>query len=578
MNKRLVRLAGTLLVLTLVVALVPGAIAQDEAIPRGGTVVISEGQQAAPPNNFNPYAPDPTRWTTGTVYEPLLIFNSVEGGKATPWLATSYEYSEDLMSLTYTLREGVKWSDGEDFNADDVVFTFDILKEFPAMDRRAVWVYIDSVEKVDEYTVKINLNQVYTLMHELIGCVESSGVWIVPEHIWSAIEDPVTFTNPEPVATGMLTVVKAVNEQVIELCRNENYWQMGEDGQPLPYIDCIRHPVYPGNDPANMATVNGEVDWVGNFIPDIESVFVEANPEHHFYYFWPGGGTVQFYVLTTKTPFSDIAFRRALSKAIDYESVTNIGMYGYTTPANATGLGPRNESWISQEALDKAAEYGLNKYDPEAAKAALEEAGYVDADGDGWRDMPDGLPIAFKVQVVNGWTDWVTSVQIMSQNFQDIGLNSTIDVLDYGVWINNLQTGNFDTSIGWSTAANTPYDFYRTTLYSSLIGADGFANAQLWGRWTSEEVDALIEEFTATADPAEQANVANQLQMSYVENVPAIPLFPGPTWYEYTTYRFTGFPTREDYYSQGSPWCSTCRALVLTRLHCVSEEACEAAK
>ena len=545
-----------------------------EGIPRGGTFIVSEGQQAAFPNNFNPYAPDPTRWTQGTMYELLTLFNPVEGGKPTHWLATGYEWSEDLMTLTYTLHEGVKWTDGEDFNADDVVFTFNMLKEFPAMDRGAVWQYIESVEKVDDYTVAVHLSQVYTLLHELIG----GNIYIVPEHIWSTIEDPVTFTNPEPVATGMLTEVVAVNEQVLEICRNENYWQMGEDGQPLPYVNCMRMPVYPGNDPANFAAANGELDWIGNFIPDIESTFVAANPEKHFYYFWPGGGVVQFYMLTTKVPFSDLAFRRALSMAIDYASVANIGMYGYTVPANATGLGPRNESWLSQAALDKAAEYGLNVYDPEAAKAALDEAGYVDADNDGWRDMPDGSPLAFKVQVVNGWTDWVTSVQIMSQNFQDIGLNSTIDVLDFGVWFANLQNGTYDTSIGWSAAGNTPYDFYRNVLYSPLIGEDGLANAVLWGRWTSEEVDQLIEAFVATVDEAEQRAISDQLQMIYVENVPAIPLFPGPTWYEYTTHRFTGFPTREDYYVQGSPWCVPCRAIVLTQLHCISEEACEQAK
>ncbi len=569
MSKKFAMAIALLVLVSL--ALTP-TVAQEEIV-RGGVVIISEGQQAAPPNNFNPYAPDPTRWTQGTMYEPLTIFNPVEGGLPTHWLASGYEYSEDLLTLTYTLQQGVKWSDGEDFNADDVVFTFNMLKEFPAMDRGAVWEYLESVEKVDDYTVVVHLSQVYTLLHELI-----SGVWIVPEHIWSAIEDPVTFTNPEPVATGMLTVVKALNEQVIELCRNDNYWQMGADGQPLPYIDCIRHPVYPGNDPANFATVNGEVDWVGNFIPDIESVFVAANPEHHFYYFWPGGADVQLYANTTKAPFSDLAFRIALSKAIDYESVANIGMYGYTSPANATGLGPRNESWISQAALDKAAEMGLNVYDPEAAKAALDEAGYVDADADGWRDMPDGAPIAFKVQVVNGWTDWVTSVQIMSQNFQDIGLNTTIDVLDFGVWFNNLQTGSYDTSIGWSANGNTPYDFYRNVLYSPLIGEDGLANAVLWGRWTSAEVDELLEAFVATADAAEQRAISDQLQMIYVENVPAIPLFPGPTWYEYTTYRFTGFPSREDYYTQGSPWNVPGRMITLTRLHCVSQEACETAK
>lgn len=145
-------------------------------------------------------------------------------------------------------------------------------------------------------------------------------------------------------------------------------------------------------------------------------------------------------------------------------------------------------------------------------------------------------------------------------------------MLDFGVWFNNLQTGSFDTSIGWATAGNTPYDFYRNILYGPLIGEDGLANAQLWGRWTSADVDALIESFVATSDETEQRAISDQLQMIFVENVPAIPLFPGPTWYEWTTHRFTGFPTIEDYYVQGSPWCAACRAIVLTRLHLIEAE------
>jgi peptide/nickel transport system substrate-binding protein len=547
------RKLSLLIVLSLVLSL--GLVSAQDDIPRGGTIVVSEGQQAPFQRNFNPFSPDPTRWTTYGIFEPLLVFNPVEGGVATPWLATAYEYSDDLMSIDYTIREGVLWSDGEPFSADDVVFTFDLMKEYPALDRGGVYQFLDNVEKVGDNVVRFNLNKVYTQAHAIIGAAQ-----IVPQHQWSQIDDPITFTNPEPVGTGPLTEIGNFSEQLLELCRNPNYWQ-------TIYIDCMQQPLFLGNDPANLAAVSGELDWIGNFIPDIEATFVAADPDNHFYYFWPGGGTVQLYVNTTKAPFDDPEFRRALSMAIDYDAVTGIGMYGYTIPANPTGLGPRHETWISEEALALAEAKGLGQYNPDGAAAVLDEAGYVDANGDGFRDLKDGTPFSFKVQVVNGWTDWVTSVQIMSQNFQDIGLNAAIETPDFGVWLNNLQTGTYDTSIGWSTSGNTPWDFYRNVLDSALIGDDGLANAQLWGRWVSDEADALINAFTATADLAEQQQIVNELQMLYVDNVVAIPLFPGPTWYEYTTHRFTGFPTREDYYAQGSPWDGNSRLIVLTRIH-----------
>jgi peptide/nickel transport system substrate-binding protein len=567
----------SLILVLMLIAILAGSnvlVTAQEPIVRGGTVVISEGQTGAPPRNFNPYAPDPTRWVQSAIFEPLMIANAPKGYEMVPWLATGYSYSDDLLTLTFTLQQGVKWNDGQDFNADDVVFTLDLFKKFPAMDRLGVVPYLDSAEKVDDYTVAIHLTQVYTLAHYLFA-----QVWPLPEHVWSTVEDPVTYINENPVATGPLATVKAVDEQKIEFCRNPDYWQIAEDGQPLPYIDCIRHPAYPGNDPANLATVNGEVDWVGNFIPDIQKVFVDKDPEHNHYYFWPGGGVVSLYYNTEKAPFSDLAFRQALSMAIDYDSVTSIAMYGYTSPSKPVLLSPAFEASWSQEALAKADEIGLGKFNPDAAIAALDAAGYKDVNGDGWRDMPDGSELTFKVQVVNGWTDWVTSVQIMSQNFQEVGLNAVIDVLEYGAWINNLQSGTYDSSIGWGTGGPTPWDVYRNLLDSSLIGSDGLANAQLWSRWTSPETDKMLADYVATTDTAVQADLLNQLQMAFVENVPLIPLFPGPTWYEWTTYRFTGFPTEEDYYTQGSPWTTQGqRLIVLMNIHCVSEEACAQAQ
>lgn len=545
-----------------------------DGIVRGGTVIVSEGQATPFVRNFNPYAPDPTRWTQGSMYETLLVYNPVDGGVPTPWLAADFEWADDLLSLTFTLQEGVQWNDGEEFNADDVVFSFELIDEFPAIDRGGILGWYDSVEKVDDYTVKVNLSEVYTLAPEVIA----SNVWIVPEHDWSDVEDPVTFTNPEPVATGMLATVGNLTDQVLELCRNENYWQVAEDGEPYPYIECIRHPLYPGNDPANLAAVNGELDWIGNFIADIDATYVAADPENHHYYFWPGGATVQLYANTTMAPYDDVEFRRAMSAAIDYEAVTSIGMYGYTEPSNAVALGPRYETWVSNEALEKAAEMGLAAYNPDLAEEILDAAGYVDADGDGWRDMPSGDPIQFEVQVVNGWSDWVTSVQIISENFQDIGLNATMVTPDFGAWLANLQNGSYEVSIGWGTAGNTPWDHFRNIMDSSLIGEDGTANGQLWGRWTSEEADALINEFTKTADAEEWANIVDRLQMLYVENVVTIPLFPGPTWYEYTTHRFTGWPTEENYYAQGSPWNWQGRLITLMNIHCISEETCAEAQ
>ena len=127
-------------VLSLVAAGAAPTFAQDGDIPRGGIVTINKSPQGNWPGpNFNPYAPSPRQGTVTMIYEPLTVFNAPDGGKPTPWLAEDVSYSDDLMTLVVKLRQGVKWSDGEDFNADDVVFTANLLQEFPGLDRPGLW-------------------------------------------------------------------------------------------------------------------------------------------------------------------------------------------------------------------------------------------------------------------------------------------------------------------------------------------------------------------------------------------------------------------------------------------------------
>jgi peptide/nickel transport system substrate-binding protein len=551
--------------------------AQD-SIPRGGTVVINESPQGNwAAALFNPYSPSPRHGTDNFIYEPLIVFNPVDGGTPTYWLATDAQYSEDLLSLTMPLREGVKWSDGEDFNADDVVFSVNLMQEFPALDTGAIWQVISGIEKVDDYTVKFDLKEVYTQADTVLGAIQP-----VPEHIWSTIEDPVTYLNETPVGTGPFTEVEDFSESVYSICRNPNYWGTDEAGNQLPYIDCVRYPAYSGNDSVNNALINGDLDWAGNFIPDIQKVFVDKDPENYGFFFWPDGAPpVSIYLNTTKAPFDDLKFRQALSMAIDYDNIV-AAVYGdpiYAAPYNPTGLAPvRYGDWLNQAAVDAAGEMGLGKYNPDGAKALLDEAGYA-AGGDGIRTLPDGTPIAFTIQTVNGWTDWTNAAQFVAQNLQDIGLNVSIETPEFGAWFSALQGGTYSASMGWSGYNRTPWDYYRNVFDSSLVtqNADGsatVANGTTWARWFSDETDQLLKDFTSTTDDAAQKDIINQLQMTFVQNVPLIPLFTNAQWYEWNEQRFVGFPKPDDYYAQGSPWNLPGSLITVLRLHCRDEASC----
>lgn len=165
--------------------------------------------------NFNPYSSG-KRNTASYIYEPLVIVNEMSG-EETPWLAESYE-QPDASTVVFHLREGVTWSDGEEFTADDVVYTFDLLLANPQLDLKGIGEHIESAE-ADGNDVIVHLSS-----EDVPGAVIIAQTMIVPEHIWSEVDDPVTFTNEDPIGTGPYTLGDFTPNQYT-LVKNQDYWQ-----------------------------------------------------------------------------------------------------------------------------------------------------------------------------------------------------------------------------------------------------------------------------------------------------------------------------------------------------------------
>lgn len=248
-----------------------------------GVLFVSVEQQSTWVRNFNPlFAGAGARWPTRAgVYECLEIFSPAVG-QWTPWLATGHAWSEDRRTLRFTLRPGVRWSDGRPFTADDVAFTFQLLEQHAALDAGGVWRFVEDVRAEDAHTVAFQFSRVY-----IPGFAELAQQPIVPRHVWEKVADPVTFTNPQPVATGPFTEVTVFRNQVYELGRNPYYWQPGK-----PAVSALRFLAFPTNDQANLALVEGEVDWAGNFVPAVDRTFVARDPAHHGRWFPLYGSTV----------------------------------------------------------------------------------------------------------------------------------------------------------------------------------------------------------------------------------------------------------------------------------------------
>ncbi|GAA3708869.1 ABC transporter substrate-binding protein [Zhihengliuella alba] len=519
--------------------------AEDADATAGPLLTIPREDMGTFSQNFNPFSPNAAPMTTQAIYESMLIYNPADGNTV-PWLAESWEPSADGLSVTFNLRKDVKWSDGEPLVAADVVTTFELQREL-----LGGFDYLETVESVDESTVLFTFNKKFSP-----ALFELGQQVIVPSHVWSEFAEPGNEQNSVPVGTGPYTEVSNFQAQSFDLLPNPEYWQ--PDKQKIPGIRML---AFAGNDGANLAAINGDVDWAPQYMPDIQSTFVDKDPDHRHYWFPPTGAEINWQLNTTLDMFADADVRKALSMAIDREQIVDVGMSGYTIPADCTGLSGNYDEWRDE---DVVADCGWTEHDAEAAASLLDEAGYT-AGPDGQRTAPDGEPFAFDISVGSTSSDWLSVANIIAQNLQDIGVQATVDSPDWAAVVAGYETGEFQTGIVWSANAPTPYQYYRNIMSTESVKPVGEQTFDNYHRFGSEEADALLAEFAATTDEAEQQRLMSELQTLYSELAPVVPLFPGPEWGAYTTERFVGWPTEENPYATLATRAPT-TVLVLTSL------------
>ena len=518
-------------------------------IKQGGTLtvpIINSGFV----ENFNPYTSGDL--VAGVIFEPLMVFNQMTG-KTDYHLLKSAGYSEDLKTITFKLRDGLQWSDGKPLTAKDVVYSYELSKDAPAFDLKGIWPAgnVKSVKAVDATTVVFELDHAdSTLLWDL------ATYHVVPEHIWSKVKDLTTFMNPNPVGSGPMTKVTYVKSQQMQLCRNDNYYLPNR-----PYLDCITYRSYNDNSQIQPALMKGEIDWGSNFIADVENTYVAADPEHnHFWY--PANDAIHLYVNTKKAPFDNLNVRKALSMALNRDDIVDIAAFGYPTANyHVGGIGALYKSFISK---DVTAKYkNITKYDPKKAMQLLDQAGYKDLDGDGFRDMPNGEKIEFDIEVVNGWTDWIQVVQMVTEYYEEVGIKANVKTVDWAVYDKSLKNSKYSMSINWSMNSVNPIIAYQEYFLTERIGKSFHAGHGVH----SPKIDALIKSFGLTNDLKKQQAILDELQEFTAAHLPFIPLFSNPTWYQYNTSKIVGWPTQENPYVRPVWYDGGTRNTILNNLH-----------
>ncbi|WP_020573559.1 ABC transporter substrate-binding protein [Actinopolymorpha alba] len=501
--------------------------------------------------NFNPYAPSSGQ-TGGVIWEPLVYVNSLTG-KEQPWLATSYDWSADGKQLTFTTREGVTWTDGKPFSAKDVAFTFNAGKTNDALDTYALWSegVLDSVGASGNTKVTFTFKRVSTSSFYYVAGKTN----ILPEHIWSKVEDPVKAMMKKPVGTGPYTI-GSCSPQVATYTKNPEYWQKGK-----PLVDKILYPAFVDNQPANLHLSQGKGDWGGQFVPNIDNYWV-AKDKANRKYWYPPNGNVIIAINSTKPLLGDKRVRQALSSAVDREKVSKDGMYGYQPPANQAGIAvPTFQEWYDDAA---AAAYDYT-FDPAKVAEKLGDAGFTKGP-DGMFQTPDGKP--FKLSIINngGFTDWVASVQVIVSSFKKAGITLEALNLNGNEYNRRLSQGQFD--LAYTSGANGPTPYYelRDVLYGAYAEPIGKDTSRNYERWKDPKTDELIEKYDTLLEQNDQKAVIKDLQRIMLEEVPVIPVTQNVAWSQTDTSRFTNWPTAEDPYANPAPYVQPDWAVVLLNL------------
>jgi len=490
------------------------------------------------PANNNPYLDSSFAKHLGyswLIWEPLAMQNeTAPNSDPKPWLASKWEWSTDYSSVKLTVRDGVKWSDGSTMTADDVAYSFQIMKDNKGINYYAL--------PITDVSTSGNVVTVTFDGSQYVNRTKVLATQVINKKQWSAMSDPTKDTVDSPVGTGPYTI-KSVTSSTVTLSVRSDYWQ------PAPKVQEIRCTTYSGNDTQLNALVSGATDWSYEFLANAKTTFVAQDPTHFKLWFPPALSADGLWINTTRAPFDNPHLRRAMSMVINREDIFQQGEAGYFKPKidNITGIPtPAGLDFISPDYASVKSET-----DVATAKKELTDNGFT-YDGDTLKD-PTGKAVTITLTDPADWNDYQTDLTIIKDNLATIGITATVDKANTDAWFDAIGKGDFDAAMHWSNGGATPYDMYQNIMDGALLQPIGTTATGNYGRFNSPEATAALQEFAnATTDSARQ-DALYKVQKIMVEQMPMIPTSAGNLGAEYVTSRWSGWPDDTNPYAANQP-------------------------
>lgn len=566
------KLLSLVLSLAMVMTMVLSASAEVVELPRNETLYFA-GQQWGAVTTWNPIGVNQNNAMACTaqaigsrtlMFETLYMYNFMDGSLM-PLLADGdYVWNDDMTEMTVKLKTAAKWSDGTPVTSADVVKTWDIALQIGNGTGTNYSAFIAGIEAIDDQTFVIKSALADGKPVNPLKVTEFLGNAFIAQKAWietveARCADSAAILNDpadDVVWSGPYTKYFSDDQKVV-LVRDDNYW--GQDASmwgKLPVPKYIAHTIYADNPAGEVAFKAGEVDVCQQFLPNIQDLWLKDNLPISTYM-----EDAPYQVcLTMPTAWynmnipvlHNVALRKAIAMAVDYDSIIENAMTGQS-PSFADVPRSLMNPTAGEQALynhDAVKDLQWVGNDIEGAIALLDEAGIVDTDGDGWREL-DGEKISLNACCPNGWTDWQAAMEIVAAAGKNIGVEITTLYPEWAVYQTVFTNPNqteyqiFMYSPDGAGPAQ-PWGRIRQFMGGDLVGIENNWTGN-WGQYTNERIDAILAEIPMTTDEAKLNELYTEAVEIYLTEVPNFSLMYRPAvFHEVNESVWTNFPDATD--------------------------------
>ncbi|MEL6463565.1 MAG: ABC transporter substrate-binding protein [Pseudomonadota bacterium] len=535
-------------------------------VARENTVIFDLDRTIQDPENFNWMTPGTKRMHGAhqTMWEPLFILNYATG-ELDPWLATGFSQNGASTEFTITLRDGVEWSDGEAFNADDVVFTVNLAltnEEISSREASTIKAQVASVDKVDDLTVTFTLNSPNPrFIVENFGVRIFGSFLIMPEHIWNG-ENAATFAFNPPIGTGPYTFTSAASNRAI-WDRNDDWWGAKTGFMDLPAPARVIFLESGGEESRAQLMASNQLDAAQNVTIGTFEAIQAQNPNvvawHSGYPYAAADPCArQLEINTTIAPWDNANMRKAVAHIIDRSQIVNVAYEG-TTTASST-MFPQYGSMAPFIDAVVDAGFGLpERADAAAGQALIEAEGWA-RDGDYY--TKDGETLSVNIHVNSASTEYTRTIDVIVEQLQRAGIDAKAVPVENGVfWGEVLPFGSYEMSYSWLScgSVNEPWaSMGRYTVKDVVpVGerSPGFNNTARWDGPAAEAYSLIMDDIASRQlGDAEIPGLVAEAYQHLDAEMPFIPLVQAAKLLPMNTTYWTGWPTADNYYNHPFFW------------------------